>query len=301
LNHNINFKLIDFNVYNKKIEMLLFIYEKIIKLLIIKFQTIKFHFKVHKIRMSSINNISLFVPHVYSNFTSAMVMEVFNGLHIGEVKSVDLVSKMGSDSKHYNAVYIHFTYWYDTKIARDFQKRLLDHKEEVRVMYDHPWYWIVLENKGKKHVSGDRKPRIDLGDFNTPNKPIIPALNITPNKIKKTKPYVQLPTPLNLEAAFDSEYANNGFTQEELDWLENQAELDKAKLDKQYHPDKLELVECITRLTCEVDLVNAQLKSLNAQLNLAMHELDSTVTERNSYTDLYVNEMLKNTVKSHIL
>ena len=206
--------------------MLFLIYEKSIKLLIIKFQTIKFHFKVHKIRMSSINNISLFVPHVYSNFTSAMVTEVFNGLHIGEVKSVDLVPKMGSDSKRYNAAYIHFTSWYDTKIAHDFQKRLLDPKQEVKVMYDHPWYWIVLENKGKKHVSGERKQTINIDSFSTPEKPIIPRLNITPTKIKKSKPYIKLPTPVNLEAAFDAECANNGFTQAELDWLEEQVELD---------------------------------------------------------------------------
>jgi hypothetical protein len=207
--------------------MLFLIYEKSIKLLIIKFQTIKFHFKVHKIRMSSINNISLFVPHVYSNFTSAMVTEVFNGLHIGEVKSVDLIPKMGSDSKRYNAAYIHFTSWHDTKVAHDFQKRLLDPKQEVKVMYDHPWYWIVLENKGKKHMSGERKQTINIDSFNTPEKTVAPVLNITPNKIKKTKPYVKLPTPVNLEAAFEAECVNNGFTQDELDWLEEQVELDE--------------------------------------------------------------------------
>ena len=177
--------------------------------------------------MSAIKNISLFVPHVYSNFTSAKVMEVFNGLHIGEVKSVDLVPKMGSDSKRYNAAYIHFTSWYDTKVADDFRKQLLDPKQEVKVMYDYPWYWIVLENKGKKHMPGERKPRIDLDSFNTPEKPIIPVFNIIPNKIKKTKPYVQLPTPVNLEAAFEAECTNNGFTQAELDWLEEQVELDE--------------------------------------------------------------------------
>ena len=233
--------------------------------------------------MSSIKNISLFVPHVYSNFTSAKVMEVFNGLHIGEVKSVDLVSKMGSDNKHYNAVYVHFTTWYDTKVARDFQERLLDPKKEVKVMYDHPWYWIVLENKGKKHLPGDRKPTIDLDRNNTPEKPIVPVLNITPTKIKKTKSVIKLPKPVNLEAAFEAECANNGFTQEEIDMLVKEVELDNQRL---MMPD-ISLSDHINALKYEVEAVHAQ--------------LDFTMSERNSFEERYIKEMAKNDALMEIL
>jgi hypothetical protein len=233
-------------------------------------------------------------------------MEVFNGLHIGEVKSVDLVSKMGSDSKHYNAVYVHFTTWYDTKVAHDFQKRLLDPTKEVKVMYDHPWYWIVLENKGKKHLSGDRKQKIDLDSFNTPEKPIVSALKITPTKIKNTKSVIKLPKPVNLEAAFEAECANNRFTQDELDWLDEQAEFNKKCanhgfsqeeldwLDDQVECDKpcntmsyLSLCEHINGFKCEV-------ASLNAQLAL-------TVSERNSFEERYIKETAKNDTLMEIL
>ena len=233
--------------------------------------------------MSAIKNISLFVPHVYSNFTSAKVMEVFNGLHIGEVKSVDLVSKMGSDSKHYNAVYVHFTTWYDTKVARDFQERLLDPTKEVKVMYDHPWYWIVLENKGKKHVSGDRKPTIDLDSFNTPEKPIVPVLNINKNKIKKPNSWVKLPKPVNLEAAFEAECANNGFTQEEIDMLVKEVELDNQRL---IMPD-ISLYDHINALKSEVEAAHAQ--------------LHLTISERNSFEERYIKEMAKNDTLMEIL
>jgi hypothetical protein len=39
---------------------------------------------------------------------------------------------------------------------------VLNPAKEARIVYDDPWYWIVLENKAKKHVSGDRKPRVVL-------------------------------------------------------------------------------------------------------------------------------------------
>ena len=32
-------------------------------------------------------------------------------------------------------------------------------------MYDEPWYWIVLENKGRKFKPDNRKPVIDLKAF----------------------------------------------------------------------------------------------------------------------------------------
>jgi len=217
--------------------------------------------------MSAIKNISLFVPHVYSNFTSAKVMEVFNGLHIGEVKSVDLVSKMGSDSKHYNAVYVHFTTWYDTKVARDFQERLLDPTKEVKVMYDHPWYWIVLENKGKKHLSGDRKPKIDIE-----NK--ITRILEAPVKPKSR---VKVPTQVNLEAK------NNGFTQEEIDMLVKEVELDNQRL---MMPD-ISLSDHINALKYEVEAAHAQ--------------LDFTISERNSFEERYIKEMAKNETLMEIL
>ena len=159
--------------------------------------------------MSAIQNISLFVPHIYSNFTSAKVSEIFNGLHIGEVKSVDLVPKMDSNSKRYNAAYIHFTSWHNTKIAHDFQERLLDPKKEVKVMYDYPWYWIVLEN--------------------------------------------------------------------------NQAELDKQRANM----DDVSLTEHIKALKYEVE-------AANAKLNL-------TVSERNSFEERYIKEMVKNDTLMEIL
>ena len=256
--------------------------------------------------MSAIKNISLFVPHVYSNFTSAKVMEVFNDLHIGEVKSVDLVSKMGSDSKHYNAVYVHFTTWYDTTLAHDFQKRLLDPKQEVRVMYDQPWYWIVLENKGKKHLPGDRKPTINLDSFNTPEKTIAPVLKITPNKIKKTKSVIKLPKPVNLETAFEAECAKNGFTQDELDWLDEQAEFNKKCAKNGFTQEELDWlddqVEChepcntmpYVSLSEHIKRLKHEVASLNAQLAL-------TVSERNSFEERYIKETAKNDTLMEIL
>jgi hypothetical protein len=120
---------------------------------------------------STIANISLYIPHVFANISKKMVTETFESLRIGSVKRVDFVYKRGSNG-NFNAVYIHFNHWYDNIAASNFQERVINPNMEARIVYDEPWYWIVLENKtygtlrtpytyGTKKVS-ERKPRINL-------------------------------------------------------------------------------------------------------------------------------------------
>jgi hypothetical protein len=111
--------------------------------------------------MSATKNISLFIPHVFSNFSKEYVAEVFS--EYGVIDHVDFVAKQDREGKDYNAVYIHFKQWYDDYDNRLFEEKL-SRESQVRVYHDGPWYWIVLPNTAKKHVSGDRKPRLDLGD-----------------------------------------------------------------------------------------------------------------------------------------
>jgi heat shock protein HspQ len=110
---------------------------------------------------SQIANVSLYIPHVFANISKKMVAETFEHLRIGNVKRVDFVHKRGSNGD-FNAVYIHFNHWYDNVAAHNFQERVISPSMEARIVYDEPWYWIVLENKTKKVDSTKRKPRLNL-------------------------------------------------------------------------------------------------------------------------------------------
>jgi|LauGreDrversion4_1035100.scaffolds.fasta_scaffold03862_1 hypothetical protein len=110
-----------------------------------------------------LENISLFIPHVFPNFTEEYICGVFG--KIGEVKRVDLVPKHDLYGKvKYNSVYVHFVSWYtaDDKV-RTFYYDVLD--KEARFYHDDPWYWIVLPNTARKQSPCDRKPRLDIGDL----------------------------------------------------------------------------------------------------------------------------------------
>lgn len=111
---------------------------------------------------SSIKNISLFIPHVFSNIGQNTMADVFEDT-IGKVNHIDFVAKQGKDGNHFNVAYIHFDFWHDTIVTRNLQERILNDAQVARVVYDDPWYWVVLENKSKKFTTGERKVCLDIG------------------------------------------------------------------------------------------------------------------------------------------
>jgi hypothetical protein len=119
------------------------------------------------------SSLSLYIPHIFGNYTKEYVAKIFAELNIGKVKYIDFVQKMSDNGIVYNAAYIHFDYWYTNVVARNFQSRVLDITKEARLMYEDPWYWIVLENKSNKVLPGARKPRIvlDNDSIKVPNAP----------------------------------------------------------------------------------------------------------------------------------
>jgi hypothetical protein len=96
---------------------------------------------------NTMSKLSLYIPHVFPNITEKRIVNIFNKLLLGQVSSVDLVPKTDREGKQFNAAYIHFDYWYDNVAARNFQQKVVDDKQDARLVYDDPWFWVVLENK----------------------------------------------------------------------------------------------------------------------------------------------------------
>jgi hypothetical protein len=138
--------------------------------------------------MSAIKNISLFVPHVFPNFTQKYVAEAFADL--GDVDRVDFVVKQDRDGKTFNAVYVHFNKWYDNRGASVIQNDIANNGSSKLYHDDSEYYWILLPNTAKKHLPGERKPRLDLGEFNSIN---VKAVENTPEN--KTREVVCLDAP----------------------------------------------------------------------------------------------------------
>ena len=118
-----------------------------------------------------LENMSVYIPHVFPNFTSEYITGVFESLRIGVVNHVDLVAKVDRQGKPYNAAYIHFKYWCSGPAAENMYYRIKDTSKEARIVHDDPWFWILLENTAKKYEPAARRPRIEIADLEEPHDP----------------------------------------------------------------------------------------------------------------------------------
>lgn len=170
--------------------------------------------QISKLKMSN-QLLSLYIPRVFSNFSKEYIAGVFEKLRLGKVSNIDFVTKFGNDGQAYNSTYVHFEFWYNTVAVRNFQDRVLDPNQEARIVYDDPWYWIVLENTAKKQVTGQPKPRITLDTPVINRKTTMPS---APQKLAAAaRQTVLLPYSRRLEDEFAAEEE-----EEEERWIDEQ-------------------------------------------------------------------------------
>jgi len=109
------------------------------------------------------NNTSLFIPHIFANISEERIKSVIeNAAKYGQVEQIDLVPKKNADGKAYNSAYIHMKSWNQDEKTQKFLTHLKDTSKQTHIIYDKPWFWIVLEN-----TSSDKKKTkiLDMKDF----------------------------------------------------------------------------------------------------------------------------------------
>jgi hypothetical protein len=225
--------------------------------------------------MSSIKNISLYIPHIFANFSKEYVSGVFESNEIGKVKNIDFVSKLGHDGKPFNAAYIHFESWLNNISAHNFQERVLNPNKEARLMYEDPWFWIVLENKSKKVVSGEKKTCINLGDSQS-----ISTSQLTPVKEKeincpsapsKVKSYAGA-VNINLDSTFQDimdEFETEIDSQIEAEMEEIEAEMEE--IEAVMEEEDQYLISIDSRYIESIEAENMNLRTQIAYLQNALY------------------------------
>ena len=107
-----------------------------------------------------INEPSLCIPRVFSNITDERVYEVIAQLELGELERIDMVERETREGVLYQRVFIHFKKWYNNETA-DHARQLLLEEQNIKVVYDEPWFWKIWASKSKK-PTGD-KPKKGSG------------------------------------------------------------------------------------------------------------------------------------------
>ena len=217
---------------------------------------------------STFANISLYIPHVFANITKNKIVETFEKLRIGSINRIDFLNKKSKKS-NYNAVYIHFSEWYDNSAARNFQERVLDPNMEARIVYDEPWFWIVLENK--RHKASDRKRSVNLDALN--NSQIasegvaIPMTNQDFTKLLE-KTYTETQEDFFFEADSRREYSNERcFAQEDAAFITMDDLLEENKNLKLLLGEQIAMSG---KLDYKIDILNDEIIALKNHIALLM-------------------------------
>jgi hypothetical protein len=202
----------------------------------------------------SFNSVfSIYIPHVFPNFDREYMTNVFE--KYGTVSQVDFVTKQDRLGKDFNAVYVHFSCLKNESFKTCVEKGA--ENGGIQILHDEPWYWIVLPNKAKKHIPGDRKPRIDLGDASV----IRVSDFVTPEKIPLTRSEtIRFPIK-NYAEALDTMINSWTDTQREFT-LDMEEEND---LESSYSFDADDEVEQIYN---EMDEIEAEIQADDANLVL---------------------------------
>lgn len=107
--------------------------------------------------------MSLYIPHVFAFMSSDRIKHVVEN-YLGKVSRIDIVPKYSLDGNFYNSVYIHMAEWYDTQTVANFQERVLDPYKQAKIVYNDPYFWIVLENKSIYTNPLKRKFTLDVNN-----------------------------------------------------------------------------------------------------------------------------------------
>ena len=205
----------------------------------------------------SFNSVfSIYIPHVFPNFDREYMTNVFK--RYGTVSRVDFVAKQDRLGKDFNAVYVHFSC-----LKSDSFKTCVEKGVEnggIQILHDEPWYWIVLPNKAKKHIPGDRKPRIDLGDASV----IRVSDFVTPEKIPLTRSEtIRFPIKNYAQAVADPQDLTTNWSDLQWHFAVDMEENNKIDLEASYSYDTDAEMEQIYN---EMDEIEAEILADDANL-----------------------------------
>jgi hypothetical protein len=96
-------------------------------------------------------NRCLVIPRVFTNINEARIKRIFQDLKLGYIDHIDIVAvaQNKEDGKQFNKVFVHFSSWFTNETAQRAVAKL-EKGDEIKIIYDEPWFWKVSAYREKK-------------------------------------------------------------------------------------------------------------------------------------------------------
>ena len=108
-------------------------------------------------------NPSICIPRMFKSISRQRIIKVMDEMQLGEIDYIDL--HLGRD---YQKTFVYFKTWYTTPFATSIKQRFLD-GEELKIIYDDPWFWKCSLNRSRAWRGSHRIPRAYVSKYNTSN------------------------------------------------------------------------------------------------------------------------------------
>ena len=117
---------------------------------------------------------SMCIPRVFPNIGDRRVRAIFYNLGYPEIEEIDFVKCEGRNKRtghpeRYNRVFIHFKAMeissQSTTVHTSISKIL--NGEQIKIMYDYPWYWLVSISTSTRPAKRPTPPQIMLNEPQT--------------------------------------------------------------------------------------------------------------------------------------
>ena len=109
------------------------------------------------------NEPSICIPRTFDNITWQQVKEIFEQLFGGGcVDRVDVVKKEHDNGDKFNRIFVHFKRWDEAHST--IRNRLLA-GEEIKIVYDEPWFWKCSMSRVEKPTGRRRGPGERRGPY----------------------------------------------------------------------------------------------------------------------------------------
>jgi len=90
---------------------------------------------------------SLYIPRIFNNIPDKKITSTFQNLNLGKIKNIDIIRKIGRDGSTVKMAFVHFESWnYYNSAAVNLRIQIEDPNTDAKLVYDDPWYWILLPN-----------------------------------------------------------------------------------------------------------------------------------------------------------
>jgi hypothetical protein len=93
---------------------------------------------------------SVYIPRVFSNIHPNVISQTFEKQNIGIVDHIQVIQRPKKGKCSSYMAFIYFKEWFANPSAVNLAERIADANKQARIVYDDPYYWIVLPNTTKR-------------------------------------------------------------------------------------------------------------------------------------------------------